>query len=112
MNDYVCKDCGIEGHEHFYAKGYRHQCKKCWNKRTYQVSRNKLNQLIVERGGKCEKCGYNKCFAALQWHHLDPTQKEFGISNKRGAPLEQLKKETDKCALLCANCHAETHAGF
>ena len=109
LKEYVCKDCGKEGKENFYAKGYRYQCKTCWNKRTYKVNRDKLDQLIVDRGGKCERCGYNKCFAAFQWHHSDPTQKEFGISSKRGAPLETLRKEVEKCSLLCANCHAEVH---
>ena len=109
MKEYICKDCGIEGAEHFYVKGYRYQCKKCWNRRTYQVARDKLNQLIIERGGKCENCSYNKCFSALQWHHEDPTQKEFGISGKRGAPIDKLRQETEKCKLLCANCHAEAH---
>jgi|688.fasta_scaffold182242_1 hypothetical protein len=112
MKEYVCKDCGIEGASHFYAKGYRYQCKKCWNKRTYKVARDKLDQLIIERGGKCERCKYDKSFAALQWHHIDPSIKEFGISGKRGAPIEQLRKEINKCTLLCANCHAEVHAGL
>jgi len=110
LKEYTCKDCGTEGKENFYK--YKYQCKACWNKRTYQASRDKLDQLIADRGGCCERCGYNKCNAALQWHHLDPTQKEFGISGKRGAPVEQLKKEIDKCTLLCANCHAEVHAGL
>lgn len=109
MKEYVCKDCGADGKENFYSSGYRYQCKKCWNKRTYQVARDKLNQLILERGGKCENCRYDKCFSALQWHHEDPTQKEFGISSKRGAPIDKLRKETEKCKLLCANCHAEEH---
>ena len=107
--EYTCKDCGVTGNEHFYAKGYKHQCKKCWNKRTYQSSKDKLDLLIKERGGCCERCGYNKCNDALQWHHKDPTQKDFGISSKRGSPMAKLREEADKCLLLCANCHAETH---
>jgi hypothetical protein len=110
LTEYTCKDCGIEGKENFYK--YKYQCKACWNKRTYQASRDKLDQLIADRGGCCERCGYSKCNAALQWHHMDPTQKEFGISSKRGSPVESLKKEIDKCTLLCANCHAEVHAGL
>ena len=107
--EYSCKDCGVVGKEHFYTKGYRYQCKKCWNKRTYQVNRDKLDTLIKERGSRCERCGYDKSFAALQWHHMDRSQKDFGISSKRGAPLEKLREETQKCMLVCANCHAEIH---
>ena len=66
--------------------------------------------LIKSRGGKCEICGYNKCFAALEFHHIDPSQKDFQISNTGSVPsFERLKKEADKCRLLCANCHREEH---
>lgn len=109
MEEYIC-ECGTTGKENFYK--YKYQCRKCWNKRTYETARKNLNTLIEERGAKCESCGYNKSYEALQWHHIDPSQKEFGISSRRGAPLNVLREETKKCKLLCANCHAETHAGI
>lgn len=57
------------------------------------------------------KCGYNKCEAALQFHHRNPEEKSFGIAAK-GEARSWVKtvKELDKCDLLCANCHAELHA--
>lgn len=62
-------------------------------------------------GGKCEKCGYNKCVAALEFHHLDPKEKEFALSDYRKLFKEKvlINKELDKCMLLCANCHREEH---
>lgn len=63
-------------------------------------------------GGKCKICGYSKCFAALEFHHIDPTQKNFEPSKAYKKKWETLKKELDKCALLCANCHREVHAGL
>lgn len=107
MEKYRCK-CGVSGKENFYK--YAYECKKCWNKRTYQRSRDNLDLLIFERGNKCEECGYNRCIDALQWHHIDPNEKEFGISHRRGAPIDILREETKKCRLLCANCHSEAHA--
>lgn len=70
------------------------------------------HQLILYKGGKCEKCGYNKCEGALQFHHKDPTQKEFTVSQinlSKELNMNILYKEIDKCELLCANCHAEEH---
>ena len=69
--------------------------------------RNKL-RLIEYKGGKCEICGYNKCLAALTFHHRDPSKKEFSISTKNRT-LERNKEEVDKCILLCCRCHAEEH---
>ena len=65
--------------------------------------------LITYKGGKCERCGYNKCNRAVEFHHLDPSKKDFGISNHINRNIEELKSEIDKCILLCSNCHAEVH---
>lgn len=46
---------------------------------------------------------------ALEFHHLDPTQKDFGISKTLTKSFKALTEETDKCILLCSNCHAEEH---
>lgn len=61
------------------------------------------------KGGKCEICGYNKCIAALEFHHKDPSQKEFRLGDGYGRTFEDFLKEVDKCMLICANCHAELH---
>lgn len=68
-------------------------------------------EAIVARGGKCEVCGYNKNIAALEFHHKNPDQKEFQLDMRHFSnnSLEKLQNELDKCILLCANCHRETH---
>ena len=72
--------------------------------------RNRLKEKLVEyKGGKCEICGYDKCVEALEFHHLDPTEKEFGISSYSSLSFEKAKNEVDKCVLVCANCHREIH---
>lgn len=66
-------------------------------------------KLIQYKGGKCEKCGYNKPVpGAFHFHHRDPKEKSFNI-NASTLGFQRLKAEVDKCDLLCANCHAETH---
>jgi predicted DNA-binding protein YlxM (UPF0122 family) len=74
--------------------------------------RRKIKEMAVEyKGGKCVKCGYNKYIGALEFHHLDPTVKDFAISNSGHCrSWEKVKDELDKCILVCANCHAEIHA--
>jgi hypothetical protein len=56
----------------------------------------------------CEKCGYNKNFSALEFHHKDPSEKEFSFSYQ-SISYKRLKPEIDKCILLCSNCHKEEH---
>lgn len=74
-----------------------------WRRRTKE-------KLVEYKGGKCIKCGYNKCVDALEFHHKNPNEKEFGISTKGiTRSFEKLKVEVDKCDLVCANCHKEIH---
>ncbi len=76
--------------------------------------RIKLRKMARDyKGGKCEICEYDKCGRALSFHHLDQTQKSFGISAK-GLTRSwlKIKEEIDKCILLCANCHMEIHEGI
>ncbi len=63
---------------------------------------------VEYKGGQCIGCGYNKCLEALEFHHLDPSAKEFEISDRRS--WEALTIELDKCVLVCANCHREFHS--
>lgn len=73
---------------------------------------DKFKLQIINKGGKCERCGYNKCEGALQFHHLNPNEKAFALSNiniSKTVDMNKLLKEVDKCILLCANCHAEEH---
>ena len=67
-----------------------------------------LAKLKEARGGKCIKCGYNKCIKALEFHHLDPSKKDFTISNDYFKLLDAVN-ESKKCILLCSNCHKELH---
>ncbi|HAW60312.1 MAG TPA: hypothetical protein DCW86_02420 [Actinobacteria bacterium] len=74
--------------------------------------RKKIREKAIEYlGGKCQICGYDKCTEALEFHHLNDSNKDFGISSGGHArSWERVKSELEKCMLLCANCHREVHA--
>lgn len=76
--------------------------------------RKRLKEMAVEnKGGKCQICGYSRFIGALDFHHLDEKNKGFGLST-RGLTRswEKIKTETEKCILVCANCHREIHGGL
>ena len=66
----------------------------------------------------CEKCGYNKSLAAIECHHIDPSQKNGKHDTLSGwltrlSPSQfQDKIKITAFMFLCANCHAEYHAGL
>jgi hypothetical protein len=74
--------------------------------------RKKLRVMAVAyKGGKCERCSYDRCVEAFDFHHKDPSQKDFGISSKGYTrSWKRVQEELDKCMMVCANCHREIHA--
>src|SRR5690348_17336462 len=77
------------------------------NKRRQREIKQKCVDL---KGGECIVCGYNKYLAALDFHHLDPSQKSFSVTGYTTS-WEKIIVELDKCILLCSNCHRAVHSG-
>lgn len=111
-NGILTGKCKTHGTTRFYKIKNRasvyYRCGKC-NANHVNDRRKKLKLMAIEyMGGKCCKCGYNKNVRSMQFHHLDPNEKDFGISkNTNARSWEEIKKELDKCILVCANCHGE-----
>jgi transposase len=91
--------------------GFR--CAQCRVDHVADKRRRIKRQLVVEAGARCMLCGYDRCDAALQFHHVDPDTKHFAISHEGVTrALSKAREEASKCVLLCANCHAEVEGGF
>jgi hypothetical protein len=72
-----------------------------------KLSRSKKVRAVEYLGGKCSICGYNKCMAALDFHHKNGDDKYMSIGKLLIRSWDTIQKELDKCVLLCANCHRE-----
>lgn len=86
-------------------------CKKCLALKTRTKRRETKLFAVRYLGGKCIKCGYNKCLAGFDFHHRKPSEKDFEIGRMKWRSIEELIAELDKCDLMCRNCHAEEHDG-
>lgn len=83
------------------------QAVKDWRRRTKE-------RMTAAMGGRCAICGYCRSQNALEFHHLDPSQKDFSFGSIRRNPKSwpSIVEELRKCILLCANCHREVHEGL
>ena len=107
----ACSQHGLTRFRLDHRRAYR--CLLCRQEQVAERRRRVKRILVVEAGGGCAACGYDRCVAALQFHHVDPSRKSFALSSNgvtRG--IEHARAEARKCILLCANCHAETEAGY
>lgn len=115
-----CKTCLVEKpFSEFYTNGktpkgrtkYKPDCRVCHESERFMFKEHKLAVIKDRYGTSCTICGYDKCYAALDFHHVDPKAKEFHPSHlvHNMSPIETLIRELDKCILVCANCHREIH---
>lgn len=81
--------------------------------------RNCNKSIILEFIKKdcCDICGYNESNKSLHFHHKNPNNKNFVVSqgyiSKRLKSVNDIEKELidelNKCDLICANCHFDLH---
>lgn len=85
--------------------------KEDYSKYQKKARKERKRKLVEMLGGKCSRCGYNKCIRALDFHHLDSTEKKFNLSTLGyTCSWDRLVEEAQNCELLCANCHREEEA--
>jgi transposase len=89
------------------------RCLECRSEAVSRRRRQVKEILVAEAGGRCVLCGYDRCLRALEFHHVDPSTKEFGIAlHGLTRSLRHARAEATKCVLLCSNCHMEVEAGL
>ena len=80
---------------------------KCRNREVWLVFLSSLNMI------SCRRCGYDKCFSAIDFHHIDPKKKEMNIGNVLDKKIiDKRIEEVKKTITLCRNCHMELHRGL
>ena len=108
MPEKICPICNKAFRPKTSAANQRICCYECMPEGVQLTRGGFLAKLKESRGGKCIKCGYDRCIKALEFHHLDPSQKDFTISNDHFKLIEAVE-ESKKCILICSNCHKELH---
>ena len=110
----MCSICKIEKHNSNFYKRRKNECssycKNCSAKVSKKARKEKREKMFEYAGSKCKVCNYDRCIDALEFHHLDPKEKEFGIAQMGNRSISVILKEIDKCILVCANCHREIHS--
>jgi hypothetical protein len=110
-----CKKCDTKKSINSFWKktgtkdGLNRYCIECMSAETKKWFNNNIEWFNeYKKELSCIKCGFNHP-AALDFHHRDPSEKEFGISSYRQRNKEFILKEIEKCDVLCSNCHRIEH---
>jgi hypothetical protein len=126
-----CPQCNIEKKLEEYSKnknksdGLQRMCKPCvaiQSKKSYDKDSSKYKERVKSQNLKstsyindfksnhpCNKCGESRIWL-LDFHHTDPTVKEYSIGTLKGSgQMDKIKEEIEKCIVLCSNCHRDFH---
>ena len=91
-----------------YAKRKDHILEREYAKRKRQAQQFKE----WKSNFKCAMCPEDEV-VSLDFHHLNPSEKEFELSKMMlQYSLKRLQEEAKKCIVVCKNCHAKIHAGL
>jgi hypothetical protein len=78
-----------------------------YQRRGAERTRRLFNEFMA--GKCCSVCGESHP-ACLDWHHRDPKDKKSVAKMINGKfSIENIIAETEKCDLLCSNCHRKLH---
>lgn len=113
MNEREIRFCKHHGEVVFVKekRGY-FRCTKCRSEAVSKRRRDLKLKAVEYKGGKCSKCGYSKCVAALEFHHTTE-DKDYSLGDKGNTrSWDKVTQELDKCILVCTNCHREIHSGM
>ena len=117
------KEYKKEYRKSYYSKEYMKEYRKSY----YRKHKARLNTARARKfytqkkryvkylGGECLHCGLvaNPCnLPVFDFHHRDPSQKNFRIGSRINSAWQKMRSELDKCDLLCANCHRLIHAKY
>lgn len=82
-------------------------CKKCFSAYQCAVFVKKKKKAVEYLGGICRRCGHKYPYVVFDFHHKG--NKDYRWNDLRGYAWVHIKKELQKCILLCANCHRLEH---
>lgn len=103
-----CLSCGKTMHRKAERKG-----KLCWSCTNKKSRAEKIAKVISLVGNACWFCSYSRCWNALEFHHINPEEKLFGLTVRElQYSWKRIETELKKCVLACACCHREIHCGL
>lgn len=99
------RNCGVK----FCSEKCRVEKKRFNSKKYWAKTVKAFSEFKISKG--CTRCGYNKCAASLDFHHVGEKDRRITARMWYYNSL-MIQEELRKCILLCKNCHYEVHNGF
>ena len=97
-----CKSCQSDYAQEHYKLNTQYYRDKAKISNEAQIAKNKA-YMNAKKNVPCTDCGNHYPLYVMDFDHLN--SKEFNISHGLTLGHERLKREIDKCEVVCSNCH-------
>lgn len=103
---YICKDCACERSKENYNNNKEKRIKRCAELTKLRIKQRREYVFLYLLTHCCVNCGENNPLV-LEFDHINREEKNLNISRAvyNNWSWDRLKKEIEKCQVLCANCH-------
>jgi hypothetical protein len=116
--DWYCRDCKKDKASKYYQDKIRDERKKESPKKRKdrllysKIQKDKFRQYIQDiKSRGCCMCS-EKTLQCLDFHHTNPKDKKYDISDMISHNIEKIIIEIQKCIVVCSNCHRKIHYGL
>jgi hypothetical protein len=105
--NYEKNGCPTHGFEHIVWG--KHYCRVCALERGRKRRAEKKQMLVDRKGGGCAHCGKTGPLCELEFHHPNPSEKQYKMTHLLHHAFWRAEAEAKKCILLCKGCHQAEH---
>lgn len=88
----------------YYQEHYDNN-KQYYMDRNKRIRKKKSEWLIEKKSDPCADCGVQYPHYVMDFDHLDGETKDNNVSALVSYGWSRLKREIEKCELVCSNCH-------
>jgi hypothetical protein len=102
----ICRECSKARSKQYYAENREHHKKETLKRKAAQLETNRRFVYDYLLENPCVDCGETDP-VVLEFDHLPGCDKKYLLSEmvSGGYAVETIKKEMEKCDVVCANCH-------
>lgn len=107
----ICKTC-----QNTYHKKYYDQNKDAYisNSKKRNIRYRSNNKTFIDEFKNNKSCLFcqEKTPVCLDFHHIKNKRLNVSRMKNYAYSIKTIKKEIDKCIIICSNCHRKLHAGI
>jgi hypothetical protein len=102
VRHHYCRDCGKDLTRSHYQRNKRQYCDR--SLRAKLARREHVRQM---KSRPCADCGIQYPYYVMDFDHREGEEKVFEMNRVIYVTMGALKKEIEKCDVVCSNCHRE-----